>query len=120
MTNSRTISRTAFTLIELVEDSIILGGVATLVVPRLIDRSGRSAELSARAMTELVSTLGTRSSLLGLAFALSFDDRRHRVVPESMVFAGSPGDFNTRPQWTRDPLLTAVTLEDLEVRRIVV
>lgn len=113
-------TRRGFTLIELVVVVVILAIAAAVVTPRLLDRAPRTAQLSARSLTDLVSALGVRASLGGQRLALRYDSRDNRVVPESWRFRGSPGDFAIEGDWADDSILAPVTLEELEVRSLTV
>lgn len=111
-------SRRGFTLVELVVVVVILAIAASVIMPRMFDRTRRDAEQSARSLSELVSALGTRATLGGQRLALRYDSRSNRLVPESWAFRGSPGDFSAEGEWVGDPILASVTLEGLEIRSI--
>lgn len=114
----RTAPSPAFTLIESIVVIVILAVSAGLIVPRMIDRDSRRAELEARSMRDLLSVAARRLAAATSQLAIDGDASGARVL-----VLGSPQEydpFSSRRPWRLDPLVPPVVLEWTRVGQVIV
>jgi prepilin-type N-terminal cleavage/methylation domain-containing protein len=101
-----------FTIAEVIVVVIIIGLLATLVVPRLAGVAGRQSEVEAAAVASLVSAMASRDAASSTPLALAFDASSKRL---SVLELRSEGE-GAEVQWLPARLLRPVTLNLTEIR----
>ncbi len=113
----------AFTLVEIIVVIVMLGILAGLVVPRMMNTADRQADAEARAVERLVSIAAERVGVAGEAVAIEFDSGGDAAaapggklsVLVQRTRAGAPGKAGAASggeptPWRVDGLIEPVTL----------
>lgn len=104
----------AFTLIELVVAVLVLGVIAAVIAPRLLDAGSRRAQENAREVVHLISVAARRDALGGRRQALEYDSAASTL--SLLVLAAPAPDGRTPGGWRADPLAPTVKLEGVRLR----
>ncbi|MCU0689536.1 MAG: prepilin-type N-terminal cleavage/methylation domain-containing protein [Phycisphaerales bacterium] len=109
-----------FTIAEVIVVVIIIGLLATLVVPRLAGVAGRQSEVEAAAVASLVSAMASRDAASSTPLALAFDASTKRLsVLELRSDATENADGAAgEVRWLPARLLRPVTLNLTEIREV--
>lgn len=81
-------ARAGFTLVEIIVVIVIIGVLATLIVPRVLGGAARAGDAEARAVTDMLSAVGARQALSPQSLAIEFDEAQHTL----RVLAFDAGD----------------------------
>ena len=105
--------RRAFTIIELLTIVVILGIIAGVTLPRLVDRDRRAVQRELLSVRDLLSTAAAREETTSAPIALAYDERTLRLLSLRAPEALTP--WSGEGTWADDPLATPVRLDRLEL-----
>ena len=100
--------RRGFTLIELIVVMIIMGVMATMIVPRMGGQRSRAFELAADQVADLLTMYAQRDALSSQPAGILHDVQRNAVV--LMILDIDPADPDAPREWRPDPLVEPVRL----------
>ena len=106
--------RSAFTLIELLVVMILLGLIATLVVPRITANDRRLAEAKVKEITSMLSVVAQRNAVANDHLALIWNRNSNDLVLQVLRSKGDETRWE-KPRWSNDPLVPPVKLEKVQL-----
>ncbi len=108
-----------FSIVEVIVVIVIIAILSGLVVPRMVAGSSRSAELEAKEVRMMLTTLAQRDAISGQRLALDFDKEKNRLSilvqnGENDPAAGAPITSGSGPapiggDWKPAPLIRPLT-----------
>jgi prepilin-type N-terminal cleavage/methylation domain-containing protein len=110
----------AFTMIEMIVVVVIIGILASAIVPRMLNVGQREAELEAKAVQRLLSIAGEKAGVWNLPVALDFLGDKSTLclwtqTEDSKTASDATGA--ARVSWKIDPLVEPVVLYRLKIAR---
>jgi hypothetical protein len=99
----------AFTIIELITIVVIIGVLAGVTVPRLLDLSDRAVMGELRDVADVLSSAGVRESLSSTPVAIEYRDSTFRLLTLRAPDELTP--WSGYGQWVEDPLARPVRLD---------
>lgn len=108
----------AFTLLEILVVIVILGILATAIVPRMLDVGKRQAEQEARSVQRLLSIAAEKSAVWNQPVAVDFQDDKHTLSIWTMkedAKASADTTGAARVRWVYDGLVEPVVLDRLRI-----
>lgn len=115
--------RRAFTMVEMVVVIILIGILASLVLPRMTGTADRAADAEAETVRRLMTTMGERTMLGGQSVAIEYDPERRSLsllVDRESTAGMTTGTEKSKDTWTRMPLVAPVLLNNTTLSAIVV
>jgi len=106
--------RSAFTLIELLVVVVILGVVATLVVPRIVANDRRYAQAKVREIASMLSVVAQRNALANDHLALTYNRTTSELALQVLRTSGDETRWS-KPRWINDPLVPPIKLEKVQL-----
>ena len=97
---------------------IILGILATAIVPRMLNVGQRQAELEAKAVQRLLSIAAEKSTVWNQPVAIDFQDDKHTLSIWTMkedAKASADSTGAARVRWVYDGLVEPVVLDRLRI-----
>ena len=99
----------AFTIVELIVIVVILGVLAGVTVPRLLDLSDRAVAGELRDVADLLSSAGAREALSSAPVAIEYRDQIFRLLTLRSPDELTP--WSGYGQWVEDKLALPVRLD---------
>lgn len=115
---ARSGSACAFTMIEMIVVVIIIGILATAIVPRMLNIGQRQAELEAKSVQRLLSIAAEKSTVWNQPVAVDFQDDKHTLSIWTMkedAKATAETTGAARVRWVYDTLVEPVVLDRLRI-----
>lgn len=110
----RSSRRGGFTLIEMLVVVILLGLIATLVVPRITGNDRRLAEAKVKEIASMLSVVAQRNAVANEHLALNWSRTSNDLVLQVLRTQGDDTRWS-KPRWQTDPLVPAVKLEKVQL-----
>jgi prepilin-type N-terminal cleavage/methylation domain-containing protein len=105
----------AFTLIEIIIVVILIGVLAGLIIPRMVNSGKRQADFESSEITRLLGVAARRAALSGEIVAVEYDGAGPRL--SLVALRETDTSRGPRQTWVQDPLVTPVELTAVDVIR---